>query len=137
LEEGDSKLIYAKSINTEMHPDTEGCAFYDIGDEGLFYFDNWDEIELNSLCKSWTYRTSGYEKNALQKGLYDCKCDLSSCWDRLSRRFGVPECNGQMDMMLCRWVNSSKHGCIWKGARQTCVNPYSQINQILQKRPRK
>lgn len=33
------KLYYAVSINTDEFPDTNGCRFYDIGDEGLFYFE--------------------------------------------------------------------------------------------------
>ena len=57
---------------------------------------------LKRNCKGWLYSTSGYEKNALQKQLYDCECDLKKCWDRLNKRMGEPRCESQMDQILCR-----------------------------------
>ena len=124
INQGGNMLYYAYSKDTSINADADGCGFYDIGDEAIFHFDDWDDMMLKHMCKGWKYSTTEYERNALMTGLYDCDCQLEKCWDRLKRKEGVPECD-KLSQMLCRkqTVKTSKHKCIWKGARSTCVNP--------------
>ena len=116
-------LHHAISKDTRVNQDADGCDFYQPDSEALLYFDDWEVIDLKHSCIGWEYGVTMFQKNKLRNNGYDCSCDLDDCFDRLTRRNGLPACSKDWDQMAC--VQEFGGKCVWKGARNTCVNPVS------------
>ena len=121
------------SKDTEENADADGCDFYQREPythqtvTALLHFDSWNNLVLKRSCKGWD-EVSDFEKNALREKKYDCGCRVEQCFDRVSEKFGVPRCTerGDLESMFCG--RDESRGCVWKGAKRTCVNPVSNTS---------
>eukprot|EP00116_Pleurobrachia_bachei_P009149 sb/3469411/ len=108
-----------------------------IGQEFLFYFDSWDEILLDHRVPSITSIPS-YHKNMLNKGGFDCSCDVNNCYNRVTKKKeGIPKCitDGEEEELVSCVRDSLTKECTWKGAKRSCVNVpvYSNKKKRLRK----
>ena len=122
---------YAISKDTTWNPDADGCEIpaSDKAIDTLLYFDSLDMVKRT--CKRWK-DVSAFEKKALKKDLYDCRCDLDLCFDPVSRLTGKLDCDSKRrNMAICTLDGGT---CVWKGSKKTCVacNRNSPRNSVDQ-----
>ena len=115
----DSQL-YAISKDTTYNIDADGCDIIpsDKPIEALLHFNTLDTIKRS--CKIWSKVTKS-QKNALKNDLYDCDCDIDSCYDRVSGKKGKPDCDRKgLSSIVC--AKNSKGVCTWQGPKKTCIS---------------